>query len=363
MFKPLKVIGLMSGTSADGIDAALIETDGHTVSTFGATHHEPYPAELRSQIRQAFGKDYHDLALEKIITENHADVVGILLKKANLKPRDVDLIGFHGQTLFHQPPLKKGDIGRACIIGDGPLLANLTRISVVDQLRLNDLAHGGQGAPLVPIFHHALAHSLEKPVAILNVGGVANVTWLNGNEEDLLGFDTGPGNGLIDDWVRSHTNQAWDEEGKIAAKGKVHEELLQQWLTNPFFERPPPKSLDRLTFIACLEDIKGLSLEDGAATLTAFTAAAVAKALEHFPEPPLKWLVVGGGAHNPTLIKMLHHTLKVPVQKGSEYGLDGDMLEAQALGYLAVRSLRDLPITFPGTTGVSKPLSGGRVCL
>lgn len=361
-FKPLKVIGLMSGTSADGIDAALLETDGVTVSSFGADHYEPYSSPLRQRILKAYGKDYHDLELEQLITERHAEVVSILLKKAGLKSSDVDLIGFHGQTLFHQPPQQNGHIGKACIIGNGPLLASLTRISVVDQFRLNDLAQGGQGAPLVPIFHQAMAHDIDKPLAILNVGGVANVTWVSDNESDLIGFDTGPGNGLIDDWIRTHTNLHWDDGGKIAAKGKIDDELLSKWLNHSYFLRKAPKSLDRLTFKTCLEDIKALSLEDGAATLTAFTASSVERALNHFPLKPSRWLIVGGGAHNPTLMKMLESRLKSKVQKGTEHGWNGDALEAQAFGYLAVRSLRNLPLTFPGTTGAPYPLCGGRLC-
>jgi anhydro-N-acetylmuramic acid kinase len=361
-FKPLKVIGLMSGTSADGIDAALLETDGVTVSSFGADHYEPYSPPLRQRILKAYGKDYHDLDLEQIITERHAEVVSALLKKASLKSSDIDLIGFHGQTLFHQPSTQTGERGKACILGNGPLLATLMGIPVIDQFRLNDLREGGQGAPLVPIFHQALAHDIDKPLAILNIGGVANVTWLSEHESELLGFDTGPGNGLIDDWIRTHTDLLWDEEGKIAAKGRVHETLLNKWLEHPYFLRYPPKSLDRLTFKSCLDDVKSLSLEDGAATLTAFTAGSVVKALNHFPHKPSRWLVVGGGAHNPTLMQMLASRLNAKVEKGTDWGWNCDALEAQAFGYLAVRSLRKLPLTFSGTTGAPYPLSGGRLC-
>ncbi len=362
--RPLWAIGLMSGTSADGIDAALLQTDGKTVSAFGPTHYVPYPELLRSQILKAYGRPPgpKEVSLEKVITEHHAEVVFALLEKADLKPSEVDLIGFHGQTLFHKPPRQKGEIGETHIIGDGPLLASLAGIPVIDQFRLNDVAHGGQGAPLVPIFHQALATAFSKPVAIVNIGGVANVTWIGNKEDEMLAFDTGPGNGLIDDWIRENTGLPWDEGGKIAAKGRINEELLTRWLEHPYFTQKPPKSLDRGTFKAYLEDGKSLPFEDGVATFTALTAASFEKALAHLPQTPLLWVVAGGGAHNPTLLKMMEERFNIPVQRASEKGWDGDTLEAQAFGFLAVRSFRKLPLTFPGTTGVLSPLSGGRIC-
>ena len=354
----------MSGTSADGIDAALIQTDGITVKTFGPTHYVPYPEGLRNQILKAYGRPPgpDEISLERIITEKHADVVFALLKKANIKASEVDLIGFHGQTLFHKPPRQKGERGETHIIADGPLLASLTGIPVIDQFRLNDVAHGGQGAPLVPIFHQALSQNLSKPIAILNIGGVANVTWIGARENEILAFDTGPGNGLIDDWVRANTDFPWDEGGKIASKGRVNEKLLARWLSHAYFAQKPPKSLDRKTFKAFLDDVKFLPFEDGVATLTAFTVACLEKAQEHFPQKSSLWLVAGGGAHNPTLLKMMKERLNTLVQKAADKGWDGDALEAQAFGFLAVRSLKGLPLTFPGTTGVPTPLSGGRVC-
>jgi anhydro-N-acetylmuramic acid kinase len=363
LHKPLWAMGLMSGTSADGIDAALIHTDGKTIQSFGPTHYIPYPEFLREQILQAYGRSPgpEAISLEQVITEHHAEIVFALLEKAGLKPCDVDVIGFHGQTLFHQPPRQKGEIGQTHIIGDGAHLAFLSGMTVIDQFCLNDVAHGGQGAPLIPIFHQALAQDLPKPMAFVNIGGVANITWIGSHENDLIGFDTGPGNGLIDDWVRENTNLPWDEAGKIAAQGKVEEGILANWLSHPYFLRKPAKSLDRKTFNACIEDVRFLPFEDGVATLTAFTAASIEKALEHLPQKPILWLVAGGGAHNPTLLKMMEERFKTPIQKASDQGWDGDGLEAQAFGFLAVRSLRNLPLTFPGTTGVSAPLSGGCV--
>jgi len=361
--KPLWALGLMSGTSADGIDAALIQTDGITVNAFGPTHYVPYPKTLRNQILKAYGRPpgSEETLLERVITEHHADVIFALLEKAQLTPSEVDLVGFHGQTLFHKPPRQKGEIGETHIIADGPLLASLTDIPVIDQFRLNDVAHGGQGAPLVPIFHQALSQDLPKPIAILNIGGVANVTWIGAEEGEMLAFDTGPGNGLIDDWVRENRGLSWDEGGKIAAMGQVNGTILTQWLSHPYFTQEPPKALDRKTFVDCLEDVRSLPFEDGVATLTAFTVACLEKATEHFPQKPLLWLVAGGGAHNPTLLQMIEERLNAQVKKASDKGWNGDALEAQAFGFLAVRSLRNLPLTFPGTTGAPAPLSGGRV--
>jgi anhydro-N-acetylmuramic acid kinase len=361
---PLTVIGLMSGTSADGIDAALLETDGETITHFGHNYHKPYPELLKTMILQAYGRVPGPEAalLEKIITEQHAQAVETLLERSGYKASEIDLIGFHGQTLFHQPPQIRGEKGQTHIIGDGALLSSLTGITVVDQFRLNDIAEGGQGAPLVPIFHKALAKDLPKPLAFLNIGGVANVTWLGENDEDIIAFDTGPGNGLIDDWVRTYCSLPWDEDGKIAAKGTVHSDILRSWLFHPYLSQKPPKALDRKQFSKCLEDVNEIPFEDAIATLTAFTVRAIEKALPFFPEKPKLWLVGGGGAHNVTLLNMMRERLEVDVKRVTDVGLDGDALEAQAFGFLAVRSMRNYPLTFPGTTGVPYPLPGGRIC-
>lgn len=352
--RELWALGLMSGTSADGVDGALIQTDGKTITAFGPTHYIPYPNSLRSQILGAYGSppgpETEDLA--RAITEHHAEVVFALLKKTTQK---IDLIGFHGQTLFHKPP-------KTYQIGEGNLLATLTGIPVVEQFRINDVAHGGQGAPLVPVFHQALAKNLPKPLGIINIGGVANITWIGEKEDDLLGFDTGPGNGLIDDWVRQNTDLPWDEEGKIGSRGQVNTRLVEYWLTHPYFSQKPPKSLDRKTFQSCIEDIRSLPFENGVATLTAFTATSLKKSLDHLPMKPSLWIVGGGGAHNPTLLTMCKEGLGINIKKASEMEWSNDALEAQAFGFLAVRSLNQLPLSFPGTTGVPYALSGGTFC-
>lgn len=357
-------LGLMSGTSADGIDGALLKTDGLSIKEFGATHFISYPYEIKQDILRTYGQRPGPEidSLNQRITELHAQIVLELLNIAGLQYSDVDVIGFHGQTLFHKPPRFQGEKGETHSIGDGHLLSALTQIPVVDQFRLNDMAHGGQGAPFVPLFHQALAKGLPKPLAIVNIGGVANVTWIGYKEDHLIAFDTGPGNALIDDWVRVHTGLAWDEEGTLAALGKIDAILLAKWLSHPYFTQPAPKALDRQTFKNCLEDLRAFSLEDGAAILTAFTAATIEKALALFPEMPKMWVVAGGGAHNQTLLDMLSQRLKVPLQKASDQGWNGDALEAQAFAFLAVRSLRNLPLSLPGTTGVPYPLTGGRVC-
>lgn len=362
--RSLWALGLMSGTSADGIDAALLQTDGIHIHAFGPTHFVPYSQSLKRKILTAYSglSESEEGSLARALTEQHAEVVWNLLTKANMRPIDVDLIGFHGQTLFHRPPRFKEERGETHTIGDGHLLAALTGIAVIDQFRLNDMAHGGQGAPLVPIFHQALGKDLPKPLVILNLGGVANITWIGARENELLAFDTGPGNGLIDDWVRENTDLPWDEGGKIAAGGQVNHELLTHWLSHSYFTQKPPKSLDRKTFHSCLEDVLSLSFADGVATLTALTAASLEKALDHLPEKPCRWVVAGGGAHNATLLKMIEEKLKTPIQKANALGWAGDALEAQAFAFLAVRAFRNLPLTFPGTTSVPYPLSGGRIC-
>jgi len=353
-------LGLMSGTSADGIDAALIQTDGYTIKAFGPTHFEPYSPDVKQMIMNAYGRPPKDdsYKLDRIITEQHAEVVKALLGKTDIKP---EVIGFHGQTIYHKPP-QKNECGQTHQLGDGELLASLIGIRVVDRFRVNDVAHGGQGAPLVPLFHQALTQGFPKPIAVLNIGGVANVTWLGSSEDDLLAFDTGPGNGLIDDWVFQHKGLAWDENGAFAAAGMIDEELLKRWLSLPYFDQKPPKSLDRKTFQTCLEDVSSMSFEDGVATLTAFTAAAIVQGMSYFPVKPKLWIVAGGGAHNQTLMTMMKTRIATPVKMASELNWYNDALEAQAFGYLAVRSVRGLPLSLPGTTGVPYPLSGGRQC-
>jgi anhydro-N-acetylmuramic acid kinase len=349
-------IGLMSGTSMDGVDVAAIETDGERVAWMGPSSTVPYTPALRARLDRAVRDPQRAAdamaALVNDLTDVHAAAVEAFLPRLPTARRRVDVIGFHGHTLFHRPAEH-----RTCQLGDGARLAARLGIDVVYDFRSADVAAGGQGAPLAPVFHQALAAALERPVAILNLGGVGNVTWIG--EGGPIAFDTGPGNGLIDDWVRAHTDQLFDAGGRIAAAGQVDEARLARLLAHPYFDRSPPKSLDRLDFP--LAPVEGLGLEDGAATLAAFTARTVARAREHLREPPRRWLVTGGGRHNATLMAMLADALQAPVQPIEAIGADGDALEAQAFAFMAVRSLRGLPLSFPGTTGVPAPLCGGRL--
>ena len=349
--QPVLALGMMSGTSMDGIDAALLRTDGETIVAPGAFLSRPYSAALRDRLRAVLGGVGEVAAVAHEITVAHASVVRDLLKEIGITPSKIKVIGFHGHTILHQPQAH-----RTWQIGDAAWLAADTGIDVVDDFRSRDVAGGGEGAPLAPLYHAALARDLPRPLAVLNVGGVANVTWI-GEDGDLLAFDTGPGNALIDDWVRARCNMAMDVDGQVAHTGQVDNGILERLLENPYFDRLPPKSLDRLDFD--LAGLDGLSAEDGAATLTTFTAAAVARGVGHIPAPPRRWLVTGGGRHNPTLIDALVEKLDADVAPVEAVGWDGDALEAQAFAYLAVRSLRGLPLSLPRTTGVAQPTAGG----
>ena len=350
----MRALGLMSGTSADGIDAAILETDGERIHAFGPATTTPYPEPLRAQILAIMADPHqaeHDplTALETALTEAHAAAARTILDPA------VAVVGMHGQTLLHRPERR---LTRQ--LGDGALLATLLQTTVVDRFRHADVAAGGQGAPLVPLFHQALLRDTPGqpgPWAVLNLGGVANITYLDGPH--ILAFDTGPANALLDDWVRTRTGAPYDQNGTLAAAGQIHRPTLTTLLDNPYFARTPPKSLDRNAFpIAALAP---LSTEDGAATLAAFTIHSIARALDHLPTPPRRWLVAGGGRHNATLMQGLATALATQVDPVEAQGWNGDALEAQAFAFLAVRALKRLPLSLPTTTGVPHPMPGGRI--
>jgi anhydro-N-acetylmuramic acid kinase len=351
---PRWALGLMSGTSLDGIDAALIRSDGHQAVEPGALLTVSYESDFRGRLRSVLGGRGPVEAVERELTLRHADAVRSLLTQAGHAPGDVAVIGFHGHTILHEP-----QAGRTWQIGDGALLAAETGIDVVNDFRSNDMAAGGQGAPFAPLYHVALAANLEKPLAVLNLGGVGNVTWLGLDAAggEVLAFDTGPGNALIDDWAERHTGQPRDQDGALARAGRVDAAALVALLTHPYFSKAPPKSLDRDDFDPA--PVAGLSPADGAATLTAFTAAAVAAGLAHLPAPPKRWLITGGGRHNPSLMAALAERLGVPVEPVEAVGWNGDALEAQAFAYLALRSLEGLPLSLPGTTGARMAVTGG----
>ena len=291
---------------------------------------------------------------ERVLTEAHAEAVAALLKQAGLAAGEVALLGFHGQTILHRP-----ERHWTWQIGDGALLARLTGIDVVNDFRSADVKAGGQGAPLMPLYHAAMARKsgLAEPLVVVNIGGVAQVTYINGDY--VLAFDTGPGNAPIDDWMQRHSGKPVDEDGAFARTGKVNDAALDRMLASPFFDRIPPKSLDRMDF--GMEAVEGLSPADGAATLTAFTAASLALAREHFPEPAATWIVSGGGRHNTFLMDQLCARVNALVLKAEDAGWDGDALEAEGFAYLAVRSRKGLPLSLPTTTGVKEPMTGGKL--
>ena len=324
----------MSGTSLDGVDAALIETDGHEYARPLAFVSLPYEPEMREQIRACFGiSDHGDISLiaaAKQLTLRHGDAIVELLRKAGSTGNDIDVIGFHGQTVFHAPQKQQ-----TLQIGDGMMLARLTGIDVVDDFRSRDVRAGGEGAPLAPLYHAARARTqkIETPAVILNIGGVSNVTYICGDEHDILAFDTGPGNALMDDWARKHTGALYDADGALAAKGQPVRALLDQWLAHPYFARKPPKSLDRNEWdIAELgklaQEIGGASTEDGAATLLAFTVESIVKSMDYMPAKPKAWYVCGGGRRNVALMNALK--AKLPkVEPVEALGWDGDATEAE----------------------------------
>lgn len=360
-------LGLMSGTSLDGIDAALIQTDGEDIALPRGALSLPYTDDQRRLLQHALEAARTWLPdapmpdviaqAEQELTQAHARAVNALLAQAKLKPDDVDVVGFHGQTVLHRPEERRTEQ-----IGLGQLLADLVGIDVVYDFRSADVAAGGQGAPFAPLYHRALASNLEStgPVAVLNVGGVSNVTFLGKSEDDLIAFDTGPGNALLDDWMTRHTGARMDEEGAMAKSGKPDQTVLAALMDNPFFDAKAPKSLDRLDFHARAQTATShLSPADGAATLTHFTARANAAALSHLPEAPCLWIVCGGGRRNPALLAALQAHLPGEVKPAEAVGWRGDDVEAEAFAYLAVRSLQKRPLSVSGTTGVPIPMTGG----
>ena len=387
MSKVMQALGLMSGTSLDGIDVSLVTTDGESHVVRGPAMTLPYTPEIRALLLAAIedSKDIKDRRdrpahlphAERELTELHAAAVSHFLRKQGISRDQIDVIGFHGQTVLHRPMTQKfigttqpktildtpsvvpflADGMITVQLGLGEKLADLTRIPVVYDMRAADVAAGGQGAPLVPVYHQAVTAKLpQRPVAVVNIGGVANVTWI-GRDGRLLAFDSGPGNALIDDWMRAKVAFDFDADGEMAAQGKINSAVLHEYLNSAYFKSSPPKSLDRNSF--SLDPVAALGAEDGAATLTAFTAETIARARQHMPEEPELWIISGGGRRNQTLMSMLAGLVHHAVVPAEAAGLNGDSLEAEAWGYLAVRCLKGLPITFPGTTGVLAPMRGG----
>ena len=353
---PVWALGAMSGTSLDGVDAAMLRTDGVDILEFGETAYRPYSADEQAVLRAALGRwPGEDVAgALDVVQRAHGALLGGF--------DGAELVGFHGQTLAHEPR------GRGTHqLGDGAALAELLGLPVVWDFRSADIELGGEGAPLAPFFHFACAKWIgaKAPFGVLNLGGVGNLTWIDPRcarpEEEgaLLAFDTGPANAPVNDLMMARLGQPFDTGGALARRGAVAQGVLEAFLDAPYFRRMPPKSLDRDAFRTMIAPVQDLSDADAAATLTAMSAACVLQAMEHCPEPPARLLVTGGGRHNPVLMEMIRAALDCPVAPVEAVGLDGDMLEAQAFAHLAVRVVRGLPTSAPGTTGVRAGVSGG----
>ncbi|MVA22688.1 anhydro-N-acetylmuramic acid kinase [Agrobacterium vitis] len=357
----------MSGTSMDGIDVALVTTDGETVVERGPFLAVAYDDAFRQRLKQGLedAKAITDrrqrpeslAALERELTLRHAEAVQTFLSQKGLRARDIDVIGFHGQTVLHRP-----DQALTVQLGDGALLARETGIEVVYDMRANDMVHGGQGAPLVPAYHAALAGGLgaeSLPACFVNIGGISNLTYI-GADGEIAAFDSGPGNTLIDQWVETHTGLAFDAGGGIAAKGRVVKALADRYLGHGFFTSNLRRSLDRNDFTP--PKAGDISLEDGARTLAHVAAAAIFASARHLPKKPKTYVICGGGRLNAVIMADLSEMAAregADIVNADDLALDGDAMEAEAWAYLAVRSLKGLPLTFPGTTGVRQAVSGG----
>jgi len=360
-------IGLMSGTSMDGIDVALVRTDGVSQVERGPFLGLAYDDDFRRRLRQGLedakaiterSERPGSLAeLERDLTLRHADAVRAFLAANGLRPRDIDVIGFHGQTVLHRP-----DQALTVQIGDGAALARETGIDVVYDMRANDMVHGGQGAPLVPAYHAALAAALgadSLPACFVNIGGISNLTYI-GTDGEVAAFDSGPGNTLIDQWVEAQAGLAFDAGGAIACRGRVLKPLADRYLGHAFFTANVRRSLDRNDFSPPQQG--EASLEDGARTLAHVAAASIFASARHLPEKPKTYVICGGGRLNAVImgdLAALAEREGAAIVNADDLALDGDAMEAEAWGYLAVRSLKGLPLTFPGTTGVKMPVSGG----
>lgn len=355
------ILGLMSGTSMDGVDLAIVETDGEGVIRLGPSGFMPYEPEERALITQAikdavYVSQSHERAgclkaCEDMVTQRHILAVQNFL---NTYQGPVDAIAFHGQTVLHRP-----NKTLTIQLGHGQALSNAIGKPVIYDFRQNDMRFGGQGAPLVPVFHQALVEAtpdLDEPAVVINIGGVANITYIERHKPPLA-CDVGPGNALIDDYVLQHFGKPYDEGGQLAAKGHVNSLIVETFLENSFFKKAPPKSLDRNAFNNTI--VSRLEPHDGVATLTALTAQAIAAITIHLPNLPKTWVIAGGGAFNLTLINMLKAALTTKMILASDLGWSLESLEAQAFAYLGARHLKGLPLTFPSTTGVSKPVTGG----
>ncbi len=369
--KVYTAIGLMSGTSLDAVDCALIETDGYEFVRPLDFVSLSYDEETRAQIRACYGQKSRDIPqvveTERIVALEHAKAIKALLEKAGRDADTIDLIGFHGQTIYHAPK-----DGITIQIGDADFLARETGIDVVADFRSADVKAGGEGAPLAPLYHRARIHSAQQefPVVVLNIGGVSNVTWIGAKADEIMAFDCGPGNALMDDWAKRHTGQPYDKDGALAASGMAQDDLVRDWLHHDYFKKAPPKSMDRDQWdIAGLgrlsHELNSISSADGAATFLKFTVEAIVTSAAFMPETPKHWYACGGGRHNKALMRALEARL---AQEGlgalhsvDMLGWDGDATEAECFAYLGVRSLLGEFISLPATTNVPQKITGGQM--
>ena len=354
-----RAVGVISGTSMDGIDVALLDGDGEIIARVGPGAAYPYPPDVAQRLREVIA----DLtlaagpleALERDVTDAHVAAVEAFLAEHSIPRESVALVGLHGQTVLHRPQARY--TRQLC---DGARAASRLGVDVVCDFRSADVVAGGEGAPLAPLYHAAIAAGLERPLMFLNWGGVGNVTYL-GRSGEIVAFDTGPANALLDDFLRRRLGLSHDENGALAAQGRVRDDLVSAWMQDPYFRRPAPKSLDRNHFHALTAATEELSNVDGAATLSAFTIEATAAALGRVHEAPQRWLICGGGRRNATLMAALARRLGVTVEPIEAIGQDGDFVEAACFAHLALRSLRGLPLSLPSTTGAPTALTGGVV--
>ena len=365
----MRVLGFMTGTSLDAVDMAVLETDGEAISAFGPAGERKLSEATRDIMLEATkqalawprGEPEPAIFAEAAAAgaEEHFGAAEEFLAANGLRWSEIDLIGMHGQTVLHERP-QGGRVGRTVQLGDAGLLARKSGVPVAYDFRTADVAAGGEGAPLAPIYHlaRAKASGLLAPLAMLNIGGVANVTFWSGGDE-IAAFDTGPGNGMIDLMVQARGAGRFDDKGRYASVGRVNEGVLAGLLGHPYFKAPPPKSLDRFDF--SLESAESLELEDAAATLVAFMAEAVRLGFAMMGQSPTELVVAGGGRHNPEIMKALAARLLMPVTTAEDHGWRGDFIEAEAFAYLAARTANRLPISFPKTTGVPRPMTGGKI--
>lgn len=355
----MTAIGVISGTSMDAIDVSMVTSDGLDAVSAGPGRSYPYEPDLRRRLLDLVKAPeiaQHDPLdeLEAEVTDAHVAAIQRFMADTGIARGSIDLVGMHGQTVYHRPEQR---FTRQLCSGDRA--AGSLGIDVITRFRHADVALGGEGAPFAPLYHRALAAGLPHPIMVLNLGGVGNVTYIDG--ETVIAFDTGPASALLDDFVLRRTGHPFDDGGALAATGQVDKAMVAGWMNNPFFDRPAPKSLDRQDFHARAKSVESLSNADGAATLTEFTIEATVAALRHVPSPPSKWLVTGGGRLNETYLRLLRARLGVPVEPVEAVGWNGDFIEAQCFGYLAIRSLRGLPLSLPTTTGVPAPTTGGEL--